>query len=54
MPSNVVSNSASISAEMSVEPWTSPLASAMTLWLTSNTAMTILKVLERIRMVMPS
>lgn len=52
MPSSVVSRFVSISAEMSVEPWTSPDALAITLWLTSNTAMTILNVLERIRMAM--
>ena len=52
MPSSVVSRFASISAEMSVEPRTSPDALAITLCDTSNTAMTILKVLERIRMAM--
>ena len=50
MPSSVVSSSASISGVMSVEPWMSPAASAITLCDTSNTAMTISKVLERMRM----
>ena len=52
MPSSVASRSASISAEIAVEPWTSPDALAMTLWLTSNTAMTMLKVLDKMRMAM--
>ena len=36
--------------EMSVEPCTIPAALAITPWDTSNTAMTILNVLDRMRM----
>ena len=50
IPSRVVSSSASISGVMSVEPWMSPPAWAITDCDTSNTAITILKVLDRIRM----
>lgn len=50
IPSRVVSSSVIISGVMSVEPWMSPPAWAMTLCDTSNTALTILKVLERMRM----
>ena len=50
IPSSVVSSSASISGVTSVEPWIRPPAWAITLWDTSNTAMTILNVLDRIRM----
>ena len=49
IPSKVVSRSASISAEISVEPWIRPDALEITLCDTSNTAITILKVLDRIR-----
>ena len=48
--SSVASKSASMASEMSVEPCTIPAARAMTLWDTSNTAMTILKVLDKIKM----
>ena len=50
MPSSVVSSVSSISGVTSVLPWITPADRAMTLWDTSNTAFTILKVLERIRM----
>ena len=39
-----------MASEMSVEPCTIPAARAMTLWDTSNTAMTMLKVLDKIKM----
>ena len=48
--SRVISRSASISGVMSVAPVTMPAALAITLWDTSKTAMTILNVLDRIRM----
>ena len=48
--SSVASKSASISGEMSVEPWITPAELAITLCDTSKIALTILNVLERIRM----
>ena len=50
IPSSVVSSWVSISGVMSVEPWMSPADCAITLWDTSNTAITILNVFDRIRM----
>ena len=47
--SKVASRLSSMDALMSVEPRTSPAALAITLWDISNTAMTILNVLERMR-----
>ena len=50
IPSSAASRSASISGETSVEPWISPADCATTRWATSNTAITILNVLDRMRM----
>lgn len=47
IPSRVVSRFANISAEISVVPWIRPDALEITLCDTSNTAITILKVLEQ-------
>ena len=48
--SKVASSVASISGVMSVEPWITPAERAITLCDTSNTAFTMLNVLERMRM----
>ena len=49
IPSRVVSSSVIISGVMSVEPWMSPPAWAITVCDTSKTAITISKVFERMK-----
>lgn len=50
IPSRVVSSSVIISGVMSVEPWIRPPAWAITVCDTSKTAITMLKVFERMKM----
>ena len=50
MVSRLASSVSIMEEEMSVEPCTIPAALAITLWDTSNTAITILNVLDRMRM----
>ena len=50
MVSRLASSVSIMEKEMSVEPCTIPAALAITLWDTSNTAITILNVLDRMRM----